>query len=310
MSAEITTSFVKQYGANVFHLSQQKGSRVRNAVRVESITGDSRFFDRIGKATAYLRGGRHSDTQYADTPHSRRMVTMTDYVYADLVDDVDKIRTLNDPTNDYSMAAQWALGRSMDDVMIAAAEGSAYGGVGGATAVVLPATQKLASVSGAAGSLLNVQALRRTQKMFDLADVDESEQRYFMFNALQKEALLSATEVASSDFNTVKALVMGNIDTFLGFKFLRSEQLVDQSGALSFDTTTGAVGSGGGDSNGYDRCLAWAKSGLLLALGKDITAKIDPIPGKNYSTQVYASMSIGGTRMEEEKVVEIHCKES
>lgn len=310
MSTEIPVSFVKQYGSNVFHLSQQKGSRLRNLVRVESITGDSRFFDRIGKATAYDRNSRHADTQYADTPHTRRMVTMVDKVYSDLVDDVDKIRTLNDPTNDYSMAAQWALGRSMDDVLIAAASGSAYGGVAGATAVVLPSTQKLASVASTAGSLLNVQALRRTQKMFDLADVDESEQRYFAFNALQKEALLSATEVTSSDFNTVKALVMGNIDTFLGFKFVRVEGLVDQSGALSFDTTTGAVGSGGGDSNGYDRCLAWAKSGLLLAVGKDINAQIDRLPGKNHSTQVYACMSIGGTRMEEEKVVEIHCKES
>lgn len=312
MSTEITTAFVKQYGANVFHLSQQKGSRMRNLVRVESITGDSRFFDRIGKAAAYLRSGRHSDTVYADTPHSRRMVTMADYVYSDLVDDVDKLRTLNDPTNEYSQAAQWALGRSMDDVLIAAASGSAYGGVGGATAVVLPTTQKLMScnAAGTAGAPLNVQALRRCQQFFDQADVDESEQRHFAFNALQKQFLLSATEVSSSDYNTIKALVMGQIDTYMGFKFVRVEGLVDQASSLKFDPATGLYDNTTTDSNGFDRCLAWAKSGLLLAVGKDISATIDRLPSKNNSTQVYASMSIGGTRMEEEKVVEIHCKES
>lgn len=310
MSQQITTAFVKQYGANVFHLSQQKGSRLRNAVRVETVVGDSRFFDRIGKAAAQVRTSRHADTPQMDTPHTRRMVTLQDYEYADLVDQADKIKTLNDPINDYSMAAQWALGRSMDAVLIAAALGSAYGGVAGATAVVLPSTQKVASVASAAGAALNVQALRRTQKILDANDVDESEPRFFAFNAYQKESLLSATEVTSSDFNTIKALVMGQIDTFLGFKFIRSEQLTDRSGALNFDTSAGTVGSGGGDADGYDQCIAWAKNGLLLALGADIKAEIGPRADKSYSTQVYASMSIGGTRMEEEKVVEVLCKDT
>ncbi len=310
MSQQITTSFVKQYGANVFHLSQQKGSRFRPNVRVETVVGDSRFFDRIGKATAQVRTSRHADTPQMDTPHTRRMVSMADYEYADLVDAADKIKTLNDPTNDYSMAAQWALGRSMDQVMIAAALGSAYGGVSGATPVVLPNSQKLTSVASTAGAALNVQALRRAQKILDGNDVDESEPRFFAFNAYQKEALLSATEVTSSDFNTVKALVMGQIDTFLGFKFLRSENLTDRATTLSFDTTSGAVNTGGGDANGYDQCIAWAKSGLLLALGQDIKAEIGPRADKSYSTQVYASMSIGGTRMEEEKVVEVLCKDT
>jgi hypothetical protein len=310
MSQQITTAFVKQYGANVFHLSQQKGSRLRNAVRVETVVGDSRFFDRIGKAAAQVRTSRHADTPQMDTPHTRRMVTLQDYEYADLVDQADKIKTLNDPINDYSMAAQWALGRSMDGVLIAGALGSSYGGVAGATPIVLPATQKLTAVASTAGASLNVQALRRAQKILDGNDVDESEPRFFAFNAYQKESLLSATEVTSSDFNTIKALVMGQIDTFLGFKFIRTEQLTDRSGTLSFDTTAGTVGSGGGDANGYDQCIAWAKNGLLLALGADIKANISERADKSYSMQVYASMSIGGTRMEEEKVVEVLCKDT
>lgn len=310
MSSQITTSFVKQYGANVFHLSQQKGSVLRNCVRVESVTGDSRFFDRIGKATAQVKSGRHADTPIMDTPHSRRMVTLVDYEYGDMVDNADKIKTLNDPTNDYSVAAQWALGRSMDDVIIAAASGSAYGGVAGASAVVLPTTQKLVSVASGAGASLNVQALRRASKILDANDVDPMEARYFAFNALQKEALLGQTEVSSSDYNSVKALVMGQVDTFMGFKFVRTERLTDRSGALTFDYTAGTVGSGSGDADGYDQCLAWAKSGLLLAMGQDIKAEIAKDPGKSFGMRIYASMALGATRMEEEKVVEVLCKDT
>jgi hypothetical protein len=164
--------------------------------------------------------------------------------------------------------------------------------------------------AGNAGAMLNVQALRRAQKMFEQNEVDESEQHFFVFNALQKEALLSATEVTSSDFNSIKALVMGNIDTFLGFKFIRLERLVDQASALSFSPSTGLYDNATIDTNGYDRCLAYVKSGLVLAVGKDISSSIDKLPTKNMSTQVYTSMSLGATRIEEEKVLEIHCKES
>jgi hypothetical protein len=311
MSADITVSFVKQYGANIFHLSQQKGSRLRNCVRTETVVGDSRFFDRVGKAESQTRSSRHSDTPQFDTPHTRRMVTLVTKECGDLVDDPDKVRTLNDPTNDYSQAFQWRLGRDMDVAIINAATGSAYGGVGGATAVVLPTTQKLASVSATVGAALNVQALRRAAKVLDSNDVDEQEPRYCAFNAYQKEALLSATEVTSSDFNSIKALVMGQIDTFMGFKFMRSEQLNDRSGALTFDSATGAYDAGGAvDANGYDQVICWAKSGLLLGLGSDITAKIAEDPGKSFSTRIYAAMNIGATRMEEEKVVEVLCKDT
>lgn len=309
MSTEVTTAFVKQFGSLVFHLSQQQGSVLRPAVRVESVKGDSRYFDRIGKATAVIRTSRHGDTPQFDTPHSRRMVTLADYHYGDMVDDQDKVRMLIDPTSEYVIAAMWALGRSMDDVIISAASGNAAGGSTGTSSVALPSSQKLvaADSAGTAGAGLNVTALRRAAKILDGNDVAPSIPRYFAFNAYQKEKLLGETEVTSADFNTVRALVMGDIDTFMGFKFLRTERLVDQSGSLAVNFTTGAVGSGGGDADGYDKCLAWAKDGLLLGLGEDIKAEIGKDPGKQFNTRVYCKMSIGAVRMEEEKVVEVLC---
>lgn len=311
MSSLITEAFVKQFGANIQHLAQQKGSRLRGAVRTETVKGDARFFDRLGSTTAQLKVSRHADTPQIDSQHSRRMVTLKSYEWGDLIDQQDKVRMLIDPQSEYAMAAQWALGRAMDQEIIDAGYGNAYGGVSGSTPVALPSTQKVVALNGTAGSSLNVFALRKAAFILDRNNVDPTEQRYMIFNAYQKNALLGETAVTSADFNTIRALVQGQIDTFMGFKFIHTELSRDQSGALTFDNVTGEVGGGAQvDSDGYDKLLAWAKSGLLLGVGADIMAKIAERADKSFATQVYAKMDIGATRMEEEKVVEVHCKDT
>lgn len=308
MSQQITEAFVKQFEANLFHLSQQKGSRLRGAVRVESQVGKSKFFERLGAVVAQKKTSRHSDTPLIDTPHSRRRVTLVDYEHADLIDDADKRRLLIDPAGDYALAFQNAFGRAMDDEIIAAMHGNAFSGEEGTTTVALPNSQKLASVSGGSGARLNVEALRRAKKIFDQNEVDESIKRWIAPNAEQMESLLSETETTSSDFNTVKALVRGELDTFMGFTFIRSERNLNRSGALSFNETTGAVGSGSGDADLYDQIPAWASDGIVLSIGADMMTRMSERADKSHSLQVFAQMGIGATRLEEEKVVQILCK--
>tara|TARA_R100001594_G_C4052417_1_gene265263 strand:+ start:5380 stop:6315 length:936 start_codon:yes stop_codon:yes gene_type:complete len=311
MSSEITTAFVKQFSANVFHLSQQKGSKFSGLVRNEQQVGKSAFYDRIGAATAVKRTSRHADTPQIDSAHSRRRVTLVDYEWADLIDDTDKLRMLIDPTSDYAQAAVWALGRAKDDVIIENALGTSYGGEEGASSVVLPDAQKLGAFDGSGTSNMNLQTLRKVKQKFDANDIDESIPRYIAISASQLNALLGETSVTSADFNSVKALVQGEINTFLGFNFIRSERLNTLSATVAYDQVTGELD---GDDNatapvGARRCFAWAQDGLLMATAKDVQGKISERADKSYSTQVYACMSIGATRMEEEKVVEIMCTE-
>lgn len=309
MSFEITTAFVKQYGSNIYHLAQQKGSKLRGATRSESQQGKSKFFDRVGSVSAVARTTRHGDTPLMSTPHSRRMVTLTDYELADLIDDQDKIRTLIDPQSAYVQAFMWALGRSFDTSIIRAATGNAYSGEDGTTTVALTNTQKIHSVASGALSNLNVDALRHAKEILDGNDVDESIKRYIAVTSSQLRALLAQTEVTSSDYNSVKALVFGQVNTFLGFNFIRTERLEIEAGAPTFNVTTGAYDAGGSSANGNRVCIAWAEDGLISSVGMDMQAKIDDRPDKSYATQVYARMSMGATRMEEEKVVYIGCKE-
>ena len=290
MSNQITTAFVQQYSSNVQMLSQQMGSLLRGVVDVESVVGKNAFFDQVGKTTAQLRTSRHADTPQLDTPHSRRRVSLADYEWADLIDNADKVRLLIDPTSSYAKAAAAAMGRAMDDVVIAALGGTSYTGETGSTSVSLPSGQKPYSASQTDG--LTITKLLEAKKILDLADVDPSLPRFFLCGPRQISNLLGTTQITSSDFNTVKALAQGQIDSFLGFKFIVSNR-------LPFDAT-----------NADDRlCYAFTSDAIKLAVGQDVLARIDERADKSYSTQVYYAMSIGATRMEEEKVVEIACDE-
>tara|TARA_X000000950_G_C13891572_1_gene651103 strand:- start:1301 stop:2164 length:864 start_codon:yes stop_codon:yes gene_type:complete len=287
MSNQITTAFVQQYSNNVQMLSQQKGSLLRNTVDSETIVGKNAFFEQVGQAVAQKRTTRHADTPQIDTPHSRRRVSMVDYEYADLIDKQDQVRTLIDPTSSYAQAAAFALGRSMDDEIIASVSGNAFSGETGSTTVALPSAQKITE-SGTDG--LTLTKLRSAKEKFDSASVDPSIQRYLIVGPKQISDLLNTTQVTSSDFNTVKALVNGEINQFLGFTFVTSNRLSIASSKRL--------------------CLAYAGDGIKLALGQDIMTRIDERSDKGYATQVYVCMTMGATRMEEEKVVTIEAHEA
>lgn len=307
MSQQITDAFIQQYNANVMHLSQQKGSRLESKVRNETQKSKAQFFDRIGTVAAVKKTGRHSSTPQMDTPHSRRMVTFEDYEWADLVDDQDKLRMLIDPTSEYVMAAAFAFGRAKDDVIIANALGNAYAGETGTTTVAHPNLSKVAATTGAAFSNLNVNTLRIVKKKMDAFEVEGK--RYMAVTSAQIESLLNETAVTSADFNTVKALVSGEVNSFMGFEFIRLERL-----ALTTSTTatvaTGVVGAGVALSGTNRACFAWAEQGLLMSKAEDMVSKISERPDKSYAMQVYSRMSIGATRMEEEQVIEVICKEA
>ena len=290
MSTQITTAFVEQYSSNVSMLAQQMGSKLRGAVDVETIRGKNAFFDQIGATAAVVRSTRHGATPQIDTPHSRRRVSLADYEWADLIDALDKVRMLTDPTSNYAKAAAAAMNRSIDDVIITALNASADTGVAGGTAVALPSSSKFATSDQSDG--LTVAKLLQSKYFLDNGNVDPSIKRYFVCGPKQIQDLLNTTEVKSSDYNTVKALAQGSINSFLGFEFIMSTRL-NMDGTHTDDRL----------------CFAFTQDAVKLAIGADVKAKITERDDKSYATQVYYSMALGATRMEEEKVFQVPCDE-
>jgi hypothetical protein len=293
MSDQITTALVKGFRANFTLLAQQKKSRLRMAVREEPLTGEDDFFDRVGAADGADITSRHGDTQYASTPHDRRKVYAIGWEWADLIDKPDKVRMLGDPQSTYVQAAVASAGRRIDDHIIAAFFGTAYSGKTGTTAITFPtgATNVVPVNLSGSNEGLTVNKLIRAKRLLWEYDVDEDIPLHIAVTGEQLEDLLKTTQVTSADYNSVKALVKGEIDTFMGMTFHRSQRLLT-------------------DTSSYRRVPVWAEDGVLLGIHTDVKVYIDVLPQKRHSTQVRVELDMGATRMEESKVVEIKCLEA
>lgn len=295
MSFQVDTALVNAYKANIEIQFQQKGSRLRAAVRQESQHAEFDFYDRIGPVDAVEVTSRHGDTPLISTPHDRRRVSMRDFDWADMIDRPDKIRMLADPTSSYTQNAAYAFGRRVDDVIVEAAFGTAYTGKTGATSVTFPSASTVAvdyvESGSTANSNLTIAKLRRARYLLDANEAaEDGEELFAVIHAAQVQALLRQTEINSADYNTVKALVEGKVDTFMGFKFIRMNRLPKSGNVRS--------------------CLFFTRGALLLAMGTDLTVDVGPRRDKRNSVQVYACMSMGASRMWEEKTLKINCDES
>lgn len=297
MASTIDIAFVRQFEDNLRHLSQQQGSRLRETVMQEMVTGKSHDFERLGKTAALPDTTRHGDTPIIDVPHSRRRVNLVDRDWGALIDDKDRVRLLIEPTSAYAENAVWSLGRDMDDIIIAAAMGNSTSidASGTTSNIALPTTQIVDEDFGAADSNLTIEKLIEARRILMRNNVNMNEDLFFVANASALASLLNEAEIQSIDTNTVRALVAGQIDSFMGFKFIHTEQL---------------LGTADGTDTDPVQCFAFARSGMALALGRDISARISERDDKKYSTQVYASMTVGAVRVEEEKVVQVQCVQS
>lgn len=275
MSQLITEAFVQQYKGNVITLYQQEVSVLRGLVREESLTGKQHFFERLGSTAAVKKTVRHADTPQVDSQHSRRMVSLADYEWADLVDQQDKIRLLISPESEYAINGAKAMKRAFDLEVIAAFDADAFAGEQGATVVPF-ASDNIGDVDPSAADIVLADILA-VKSAFDNADIpDEGRVAVVTPDAIGQ--LLQQTAVTSSDFNTVKALVRGEIDTWLGFTWKKTTLL----------PTVPA------DTDRY--CFFFHRDSMGCAIGKDMMTRISERGDKSYAVQVYLCQSLGATR--------------
>lgn len=292
MSIQITTAMIDGYTGEVDILLRQSGSKLRPYVMSQPIKGKRDFFEQVGASSTRAKTTRHQDIEYGNTEHARRSVAAVVRYAADLIDSDDRARILFDPANEYAMAQADALGADWDDIIITAMHGIAYTGADGTTQTAYDTGMTVANnvrepgVSDAAYGL-NVAKLRRAKKLMDVRHVAK-EDRYIGVNGAAMESLLGTTRATSADYANVKALVNGDIDTFLGFKFVDCQRLVS-------DGT-------------YDQIPYWHKSGVKVGIHQDVSSRMDYVTQKVARVlQVHTWFDIGATRMQEGKVGLIEC---
>ena len=276
--------YAQAYGRNIMQLAQQKYSKLINYVFMRpNVTGKTFFQDRIGSWSMSVKGGRNVATPNNDPSLSRRMGTLVDYHDARLLDRGDELRTISDPRSAYTIAAAGSLGRKIDDVILSAIVGTAYYGETGSSSVTHSNTVTIATVG-----YITLANLASIKKKFDDADVEE-EDRIIVITPTSLSNLLQVSQITSADYAVVKALVRGEIDSFMGLKFITSTRI--------------AQISGGNIAAGSYSCIAFQRFGVCLAMGATPMVRTDERTDLSYSWQIYYELNIGGVRLEEARVV-------
>lgn len=298
MSIQLPEHDITSFSTNWEFLLQQGDSRLEGKCRVETIKGKERRFSQIGQSKMRQITTRNGVTIASDSPLAQRWVRPTGYDDVSFIDEFDKetLAELGAPTSEHVMSHSMAANRTMDEVKIAALEGDAFIGVNGTATVALPSGQLVAvnyvKSGSPANSGLTLAKLLRAMYILDKAEVPRA-RRYFVHSAQQLNDLLNdVEEVKNADYNSVKSLVDGTVNRFSGFEFVMTELLTINT---STDVRT---------------CIAYEYNGLLLGKGMDKSVDIDIRKDLNNTTQIRTVLSLGATRMEEERVVLVFCDES
>lgn len=297
MSFQVPTHFVQAYTTNVMMLLQQKGGKFQDAVMTGSYTGKgAKAVEQIGAVKPVKNLSRHSDTPLISTPADARWVYPNDYEWADLIDNQDRLRMLIDPTSGYVQNAVTAMRRAQDDELLQAFFAAANTGENGTTSTAFPGGQAVGVNVGGTSSNMNVAKLRAAKRLFMAAGTDLEEEKLFCgITAADHDGLLNEIQVTNLDFNNRPTLVEGKVTDFMGFNFKH----VEFSDTNAYDAAATLV------SGGNRLCPAWARSGMHLGMWSDVEVRVDPRPDKRYATQCYAKTTIGATRTEEKRVVQI-----
>jgi len=313
-STSITTAFVKQYGSTLDLLSQTMGGKFTGTCLEESIEGEEKYYDQLGSVIANEVTDRYADSPENDITHARRRVVATSYDVGLMLDKFDKVQMLVNPESEYVQQQVHALNRKKDIEFIKGALGQAQTGKTGSVAANLGAANKV----GAAAATMTLSLLGQIKEKFQSNGVDLDDPMNKAYIAISPKVLndmLQIDKLTSSDFNSIKALVGGDINSFYGFEFIVTNLLpfinsADSVANLSWSATTDAPNAVGSGTADLRACIAYVKSGVRQVTNPSIQTEISKRDDKRFNYYAYSCMRTGAVRMEEEKVIQVLCDES
>ena len=287
MSAEIVNQRSIEYTSNLRLLSQQMGSKLRGTVMVGNHRGKQAVpVDQIGTVDVYDVVGRRSNNNFADTPHRRRWVFPQRRAVHDTLDIADEVENLANPGSMYAQAQVAAMGRKMDRVILQALAGTSTTGETGTGTEAFDTTNNRIAAGGTGFTFAKLnQAVRilreQAKDMFSPVTC--------ALGARAIEDLLDETKVGSADYNSVRVLTSGEVNTFMGVTFVPTEEASGTGSPLAVSTDYGAV--------------LYMKSGVHLGIWEDVNGKVDVLPEMEHTTQISTYANFGATRVEQAKVV-------
>jgi hypothetical protein len=280
MAIGISTAFVTLFDTEVKQ-AYQADAVLRNAVRLRTgVTASTHKFPKIGSGVAQVRVPQ-TDVVPLNVTYSQATVTLTDYIAAEYSDIFNQAKVNFDERQELVQVVAKAIGRRSDQMIIDALAASST-------------SLTVATSIGGASTNMNMSKLREAARLLNTNNVP-AEDRYMLIHASQLSSLLSETAVTSSDFNSVKALVQGDISSFMGFNFI----------TIGDRTEGGLTGGGSGQTR---KVYAFHKMAVGMAESMAIRSEINYIPEKT-SWLVSSMFSAGAIAIDAGGCVDITCTE-
>jgi hypothetical protein len=283
MAITIDKVYIQTFERNVRHLAQQSETRLRRFVTEKATDGQKHNWERLGSGEASLKASARVATPTSDLPWSRRVSLAQTFHMGETVEQEDVVQMLVDPNSNVSAAIANGMKRKVDDILITAATGTALNGDGSTSA--FPAGQLV----GDGTAPISIDNILEVQEKFYKNDIDPDEPKVMVISPTVQRKLMSLMEVTSGDYQNSKALATGMLPDWMGFTWVVSNRLlVPAAGQIS--------------------CLAFTKRALGFQVNRDITARVAEDPSLSFAWRIYAMMTMGAVRTEDEHIVHLKVK--
>lgn len=282
----------------LLHEAQQKGSRLEQAVMIETMEGNKTFFDKLGQNNSYTKSARAETKTLSDLTFERRQVIEEFNSFDHIMDKEDLIKYVRNPESEIVRSAVSALGRRKDAIIMSALQGNAVVTTNGSTANQAitnnVAVNDHSFDSGTGDVGLTTGKLKKAMTLIKEQYGDEGSNRFICIApSRQLINLTTEDQQVSGDYRVGRPLegpgIVNGLSGFMGIDFIAYE-----------DTGT----DGNSDEQAYlitdDAIKLGIFEGLTVEIEKDITRTGNP-------DVLSVFEAIGSTRMYEEKVVEIAC---
>jgi hypothetical protein len=278
-----TNAAIASYDSQV-KLSYQGAGKLRPYARLKTgVVGQQHAFRKMGAAVAYNQTASNDVITPNDTTHSKIFATLTNWRVGDYTDLFDQAETNVDERAELATNHALALGRAEDQLLINA--------IDAASSIAGTVDEDF----GGTNTGVTADKLRRAKRYLVAQGADGD--HVFLINAAGMETALAETEVTSSDYQTMKALVDGTLkdNKAFGFTFKIIEDRVE-GGLPSISTS-------------IRQCFAYDKAAVGLAVGIEPNARVDFIPERNsYLSQ--AILKAGAAVIDAKGVVEVQSYEA
>lgn len=254
MSAALTAAFIKKYSDDVHHLASQTESKLMGKTRVHRNVGGATYdFHKMAGLTAATRAsGSSAEVTGLDAASTVVTATLADFEVPIYAQKFDLLKTNVDAVKEYQVETVSAINRKIDNVIITA--------MAGAT-TTLPTT---------AGGLTYAKLLEAVT-FFNTNDVAQ-EDRIFVLSPKALSEALAITQLTSSDYMQIQAVMNAGIGQALGMNWIMSSML-----PLNVAART---------------CFAFNKKSVGVAMGKEVSTEINYIP-QRVSTLINTTVSLG-----------------